>query len=117
MDMLRRILDTFASIPGVYATVISARDGLIIDGVANRSVDLEALAALAATSVGTMEAIGRDYGQGDLDIIISEYSGGMMVMGAIGPEYILAVASTPESPVGKIRHEIKRYRELIRDLL
>lgn len=115
--MIKRILNTFMRIPGVYAVAIVGRDGLVIDGASSRNMDLEAMGALASTSIGTMEMMGRDFGQGNLDIIISEFTGGTMVMTALGRDHLLALTASPECQIGKIRYELKRYREVLRDLV
>lgn len=115
--MIERILRTFTSIPGVRATAIVGRDGLVIESSPGSGIDMDALGALASTGVVSMETVGRDFGKGDLDIVISEFTGGTIIMCSLSRKEILAMVTDPNCPIGKIRYEVKRYRELLRDLL
>lgn len=115
--MIKRVLQGIMSIPGVKSAAIVGRDGLVIEAASQEGVDNDALGALASTGIGTMETIGWDFSQGDLDIIISEFSAGTIVMCALSRKELLAIVARPECQIGKIRYEIKRYRQLITDLL
>ena len=115
--MIRRILRTFMAIPGVRASAVVGRDGLVIESSGGDGMHIEALGALASTGIGSMELVGREFGQGELDIVISEFAGGTIIMCSLSPREILALVTTPQCPIGRIRYEVKRYRELLRDLL
>ena len=40
-----------------------------------------------------------------------------MVMSSLGREHLLALAASPECQIGKVRYEIKRYREVLKNLI
>jgi len=70
--MLKRILGDLAKVEGVNAAAIVGRDGFVIEHVANIQVDMDALGAMASTSVGTSEAMGIELGKGNFEQVMVE---------------------------------------------
>jgi len=111
--MLNRILSDLTKVEGVNAAAILGRDGFIIEHVANIQMDVDALGAMASTSVGTSEAMGIELGKGNFEQVIVELEKGPIILSLITENEILAIVAESGANIGRIRYEVKKNRDRI----
>lgn len=111
--MLKRILGDLVKVEGVSAAAVVGRDGFIIEHVTNIQMDVDALGAMASTSVGTSEAMGIELKKGTFDQVLVELEKGPILLSLVTANEILAIVAEPGSNVGRIRYEVKKNRERI----
>ncbi|AFC98881.1 putative distant relative of homeotic protein bithoraxoid [Methanocella conradii HZ254] len=109
--MLKRILGDLAKVEGVNAAAIVGRDGFIIEHVANIQVDMDALGAMASTSVGTSEAMGIELGKGNFEQVLVELEKGPIMLSLISQNEILAIVAEHGANIGRIRYEVKKNKD------
>ncbi len=115
--MLKRILQDFLRNPGVIMAGVIGKDGFVIEYATNGEVDVEAVAAMASSAMGTAESVGKEVGRGDADTLIMEYKGGNILISPVSENEIITVVSDSSANLGRIRYEIKKQREKIRNAL
>ena len=111
--MLNRILSDLTKVEGVNAAAIVGRDGFIIEHVANIQMDVDALGAMASTSVGTSEAMGIELGKGNFEQVIVELEKGPIILSLVTENEILAIVAETGANIGRIRYEVKKNRDRI----
>jgi predicted regulator of Ras-like GTPase activity (Roadblock/LC7/MglB family) len=111
--MLNRILSDLTKVEGVNAAAIVGRDGFIIEHVANIQMDVDALGAMASTSVGTSEAMGIELGKGNFEQVIVELEKGPIILSLVTENEILAIVAESGANIGRIRYEVKKNRDRI----
>ncbi len=111
--MLKRILGDLAKVEGVNAAAVVGRDGFIIEHVANIQMDVDALGAMASTSVGTSEAMGIELGKGNFEQVLVELEKGPIMLSVISQNEILAIVAEHGSNIGRIRYEVKKNKDRI----
>jgi uncharacterized protein len=111
--MLNRILSDLVKIEGVSAAAVVGRDGFIIEHVSNIKIDVDALGAMASTSVGTSEAMGIELGKGKFEQVLVELEKGPVLLSLISDNEILAVVAETGANIGRIRYEVKKNKERI----
>jgi len=111
--MLNRILSDLTKVEGVNAAAIVGRDGFIIEHVANIQMDVDALGAMASTSVGTSEAMGIELGKGNFEQVIVELEKGPIILSLVTENEILAIVAESGANIGRIRYEVKKNRDSI----
>mgnify|MGYP005838333507 CR=1 FL=1 len=111
--MLKRILNDLIKVEGVSAAAIVGRDGFIIEHVSNLQMDVDALGAMASTSVGTSEAMGIELGKGTFEQVLVELEKGPVLLSLVSTNEILAIVAEPGSNVGRIRYEVKKNKDRI----
>jgi predicted regulator of Ras-like GTPase activity (Roadblock/LC7/MglB family) len=117
MSDLRQTLGEFAQLDGVSAALVVGRDGFVIEGVATDDVDLEALAAVTASSMGASEALSTDLNRGSLFGLMLEYENGPVVVSPAGRDAMLVIVANGVAQLGRIRLEVKRRQQAITDAL
>jgi predicted regulator of Ras-like GTPase activity (Roadblock/LC7/MglB family) len=111
--MLNRILSDLTKVEGVNAAAIVGRDGFIIEHVANIQMDVDALGAMASTSVGTSEAMGIELGKGNFEQVIVELEKGPIILSLVTENEILAIVAESGANIGRIRYEVKKNKDRI----
>ncbi len=111
--MLKRILGDLVKVEGVSAAAVVGRDGFVIEHVANIQMDVDALGAMASTSVGTSEAMGIELNKGTFEQVLIEMEKGPVMLSLVSASEILAVVAEPGSNVGRIRYEVKKNKDRI----
>lgn len=111
--MLNRILSDLTKVEGVNAAAIVGRDGFIIEHVANIQIDVDALGAMASTSVGTSEAMGIELGKGNFEQVIVELEKGPIILSLVTENEILAIVAESGANIGRIRYEVKKNKDRI----
>ncbi len=74
--LLKPILNEFLKIDGVSAAVIAGTDGFVIESAVSGKFDIEALAAMASTGLGTSGAMGSSLEKGLLAQMLVELEKG-----------------------------------------
>ncbi|WP_424358025.1 roadblock/LC7 domain-containing protein [Methanocella sp. MCL-LM] len=111
--MLKRILSDLIKVEGVSAAAIVGRDGFIIEHVSNIQMDVDALGAMASTSVGTSEAMGIELSKGNFEQVLVELEKGPIMLSLVTTNEILAIVAEPGSNLGRIRYEVKKNKDRI----
>ncbi len=115
--MLKRILQDFLREEGVVMAGVVGKDGFAIEYVSNGDVDIEAVAAMTAATIGTAERAGKEVGRGETNQVIMEYKGGNILIAPLSDEEVVVVVTDGTANLGKIRYEIKKNREKIKSAL
>ena len=113
MTVLKQILGEFVDMEGVSAAVVVGRDGFVIESAASGKVDIDALGAMASTSMGTSEAMGKELGKGELSQVLVELDRGPVLMSTLPTGEIIAIVSDDASNIGRIRYEVKKNKDRI----
>jgi uncharacterized protein len=111
--MLKRILSDLAKVEGVSGAAIVGRDGFIIEHVSNMTMDVDALGAMASTSVGTSEAMGIELGKGNFEQVLVELEKGPVILSLVTENEILAIVAEAGANIGRIRYEVKKNKDRI----
>ncbi len=107
-NRLTHILGEYLKVKGVTAVAIVGRDGFVIESSSNAEVDMDALGAIVATAVGTVESLGKEFNLGSMNQYLSEFADGKVIMATVLDD-ILAVFTDNTAVIGGVRHAIKRY--------
>ena len=109
------ILKELSQTDGVHECLVVGRDGFVIEHVGD--MDAEGVGAVVSTSIGAIEAMGRDTEQGGLFEIMAEYNDGTIIAAPVGRDAVLGLVANSEANLGGIRHAAKKsIRELERVL-
>jgi predicted regulator of Ras-like GTPase activity (Roadblock/LC7/MglB family) len=117
MADLRQTLGEFTQLDGVSAALVVGRDGFVIEGVATDEIDLEALGAVTASSLGASEALSTDLSRGNLLGLMLEYENGPVVVSPASRDAMLVVVANGTANLGRIRLEVKKRQQAIADAL
>lgn len=118
MASLKELLGDLIKVEGIVSAVVVGRDGFVIDGVSNgANMDIEAVGAVISTGVGTAEVMGRELKVGSMTQGMVEYNDGIIVMGFLGKEAVLACVAGTNANLGNVRYQIKKRTPEIRAAL
>lgn len=106
MQRLSEILKDMKAKASAEAVVLTSSDGLVLDAVQDEGLDLESLAAYAATNVTASERIGESMHGGAPESIIIIYQGKALVMAPLGP--VVAMLLGKGAQIGTLRLQLKR---------
>ncbi len=115
--MLKRVLQDMQREEGVIFVGVASSDGLVIDYVSNGELNFEAVAAMTSTALSTAKNVGKELGRGDFVQAIVEYKGGYIFITPITEKEYIVLITDKNANLGKIRYEISKYKDKIRDLL
>ena len=102
---MSRVLNDFMCIEGVEAVALVGRDGFVIDSMSSLDLNMDALGAMVATSVGTSESLGKELNLGSMSQYMSEFTEGKVIMAPVKDD-ILAVFTNKSVVIGSIRYAI-----------
>jgi uncharacterized protein len=106
---LRELLSDLVKVEGVTTAVVVGRDGFVLDGVSRSTkLDTEAVGAVISTGIGSSEVMGGELGVGEMTQGLLEYKGGLIVMGLVGREAILAIVADVNANLGNVRYQLKK---------
>lgn len=109
MANLREILSDLIKVDGVTSAVLVGRDGFVIDGVSrSATLDTEAVGAVISTGIGSSEVMGAELGVGEMTQGLLEFKDGLIVMGLIGREAIVALVADIGANLGNVRYQLKK---------
>jgi len=107
------ILEELNKTIGVTGSMIVGQDGIVIASDLNTQLEDEAVGALAASIVSTVQKSMTRLSKDNLKQITVEGSGGKLFLTDVGMG-ILAVTTDPQVNVGLIRLEIKNAADKVR---
>ncbi len=112
---LRAILDGLLKVEGVTAALVVGRDGFVIEAAASagEEADVDAVGAIAASTLGTSDVMGSELRLGSLGSILIEFEMGPVAVVPVGPEAVLAVVGSKLANLGRVRIEMKRIRAAV----
>jgi uncharacterized protein len=109
MPSLKETLNELIKVEGINAAVVVGRDGFVINGVSNgAAMDIEAVGAVISTGIGTAEIMGRELQVGAMSQGMLEYNNGIIVMGLLGKDAVLACVADTNANLGNVRYQIKK---------
>jgi len=110
---IRELLGNFHSLSGVSLAAIVATDGLLIEGVADPDVDMDAICAVASNGLVMAEALGREINKGGTAQAILEYENGLVVLEPLSDDAMVLIASDRRNNLGRIRFVLNQYHETL----
>ena len=117
MASIRDVVRELGQREGVETAVVLGRDGLPIDSFPQNGLDADGVAALVPSLVGACDRLGQAGIRGDFTATVIEYGNGFVIVSIINAEALFAVFVRPNTNVGSILYELKRYRTAIAGLL
>jgi uncharacterized protein len=109
MAGLKQQLGELIKVEGIGTAVVVGRDGFVIDGATNgQGMDIEAIGAVVSTGIGSAEMMGRELNVGVMTQGLLEFKDGIIVMGLLGHDAVLAVVADLNANLGNIRYQVKK---------
>ncbi|MBN1485512.1 MAG: roadblock/LC7 domain-containing protein [Chloroflexia bacterium] len=112
---IRDLLGSFRSMDGILLAAVVATDGLLIEGVADKDVEVDAVCAVASNGLVMAEALGREIGRGGGIQTILEYKSGLVVLEPLSEDAMVLIVSSRRNNLGRIRFLLKRYHQPLFD--
>src|SRR5262245_8172203 len=106
-DLKPRLL-TVAELSGVTLTALIDREGALMEAAGSILPEAMLAGALAACLVESTDGVGRALAQGQLQSVILEYEGGVVLLNAVGAGAMLAVVLDDPAVLGKVRYHVKK---------
>ena len=126
MPTLRDLVLAVRQRPGVQAALVVGRDGLLIDGAHDPSLDLDALAAhippllLSAAAVAAAARLAPPEREGtELTgprLLVCEFPDGALVLAPLGREAALVALVHPDGELAPLVQDLRRHRERLSTL-
>src|SRR2546430_13285040 len=110
METIREFTSALRRRPGVNAVLVSGRDGLLIEGGANASLDLHDLAARIPSFITEAVQLGEAARVGGCNTCIVEYGDGFAVVTTLGSDSFLTVLAAKSAELGPPLFEIRSQR-------
>ena len=110
MPTLRDLVSALRRRSGVDAAVVLGRDGLLIDGAADATFDIEGLAAHVPTLVRAAEALADPAGRGAFQLAVVEFNGGLAVVSLLSHDAVLLVLVRREANLAQLLFDLRRHR-------
>jgi predicted regulator of Ras-like GTPase activity (Roadblock/LC7/MglB family) len=108
MANLRDILGRVLAVPGVQAAVLTGREGLPIEAAGRGDQRFfEALGALGASALGSVESLGHELGQGGTVGAVLEYEHALVTVDPLGAYAAVVTLAQDASSLGRIRHTLR----------
>jgi uncharacterized protein len=117
MPTIRDVVQALSKRRGVDSVLVLGRDGLPIDSVCRDGVDADSVAALVPSVVGWCDKLGAAGHRGEIKASVVECEHGFIIVTVIAPEALLAMFVKPETNVGSVLYELRRYQSAIARLL
>ncbi|HEX7785358.1 MAG TPA: response regulator [Methylomirabilota bacterium] len=105
---IKPLLSAVAELPGVSLTALIDREGALMEAAGELLPEAMLAGALAACLVESTHGVGRALAQGQLQSVILEYDGGVVLLNAVGPGAMLAVVLDDPAVLGKVRYHVKK---------
>ncbi|MDY6777430.1 MAG: roadblock/LC7 domain-containing protein [Candidatus Nanohaloarchaea archaeon] len=107
-DKLQEAIDGLEDIEGVEGAAVVRRDGLLIVSSFPEDTEVDQIAAMTASVVGSGETASETLSIGDVDQVTIEAEEGKLVSTGAGDEGILAVLTDPEINMGLLLVEMRK---------
>jgi len=105
---IKPLLSGVADLPGVTLTALIDREGALMEAAGSLLPEAMLAGALAACLVESTDGVGRALAQGQLQSVILEYDGGVVLLNAVGTGAMLAVVLDDPAVLGKVRYHVKK---------
>ena len=117
MPTLRELVATIRQREGVDAAIVLGRDGLVIEGQLEQTLDGDALAACLPAVLSAADGFSSAAQRGESVSTLLEFQHGYALASILSPEVVLLVLVQPHANVGQLLLEIRRNREHIAALV
>jgi predicted regulator of Ras-like GTPase activity (Roadblock/LC7/MglB family) len=105
---IKPMLSAVAELQGVSLTALIDREGALMEAAGGLLPEAMLAGALAACLVESTDGVGRALAQGQVQSMILEYDGGVVLLNAVGPDAMLAVVLDDPAVLGKVRYHVKK---------
>lgn len=114
MSALQQILTALADRPGVAGVMLLSDEGLPVAASLPPGVDVEAVAAHAATVWRALATLGTVTGTGSPEEIVTEAPGGVTILRRLGPGTTIFVLAEGDAPdIGALLHDLRRHASVL----
>jgi predicted regulator of Ras-like GTPase activity (Roadblock/LC7/MglB family) len=114
MSALQQVLSALAERPGVAGAMLLSDEGLPVAATLPPGVDIEAVAAHAATVWRGLATLGSVTGAGNPEEIVTEAPGGVTILRRLGPGTTIFVLADGDAPdVGALLHDLRRHASVL----
>jgi predicted regulator of Ras-like GTPase activity (Roadblock/LC7/MglB family) len=117
MTGLADVVRTMAERPDVAAAVLVSADGLPIQHAGRRTLDADAVAALAATGARHAGSLTDALGLGSPETLAVECGGGLLVLARLTSGDWLLVLPADSADLGTLLYDLRRHRAALASLL
>ena len=117
MTGLADVVRTMAERPDVAAAVLVSGDGLPIQHAGGRTLEPDAVAALAATCARHAGTLAEALALGAMETMVLECAGGLIVLTRLGSGDWLLVLPADGADLGDLLYDLRRHRPALASLL
>lgn len=117
MATIRDVVQALGQHDGVETVVVLGKDGLTIDATSRNGSDVDGVAALVPSLIDACIKLGEAGARGAFSAGVMEYGDGFVVVSVVTAEALIAVVVRPNTNVGGLLYELRRYRAAIAELL
>ncbi len=114
---LRSLLGSFHAVESIELAAVVATDGLLIESVAENSVDVDAICAVASNSLAMAESLGREINKGGSIQTMLEYEQGVVLIEPISSDAMLLLLANTRDDLGYVRFLVAKHRDDMVDAL
>ncbi len=108
MDKITSVLNTIKTRAFAKAVVLTTDVGLVVEGVAEEELALDAIAAYAATYASASAQLGKETHFGAIDSVVVIYQGSAMVVTPVDASIVVAAVGSAGAQLGNMRHQLRR---------
>lgn len=105
---LRETLQSLREAGGFDMVAVVGADGLPIEATHAPEIDADSLAALAASGLLMMDAVGQELGQGPALQAILEYQQSLVILEPVERDLVLMAVAHGEANLGRVRLVLRR---------
>ncbi len=113
MVSFKEALKEFTELQGVNAVCLASRDGFVLDSISKSGIDTEMVGAIASSSFGASESMGRQLEKGTMAMSMLEFEGGLVMISPVGTETFLVIDASQDANLGMVRFMIKKHKDKI----
>lgn len=110
MPTIRDLVSALRRRDGVDAAIVLGRDGLLIDGSSNASLDPDGLAAHVPPMAFAAAEMGMASQRGDFGLMVLEYAAGSVIVCALSADAFLLVLLQPSANLASLLFDLRRHR-------
>ena len=109
------VLDRMTRVPGIVAAILMKVDGSITAQSVSEKLDVSRVRGLARDLFARWDGIGADLGIGRPRMVVSTTLRGPLSLIPVAPDAVLLAMGNRGCSVGRIRHELRRAGEAMRE--
>lgn len=102
------IIEELMMVKGVVAVALVSRDGAVIESASHQDINMDSMGTMVATAIGTNETLASEFGQGSVEMLLSEYVNGKILM-ATTVDDVLAIIADEKAVIGNLRYAVKMH--------